>query len=199
MPRLILTLLALTTLLAPAADLLRDDFTSTQHPTRKPTRGPWKIENGTATCTQDDALYAKFKDHGPVIWYDVKFTDATLTFQFKPDPATKTFVFTLNGAEGHVFRFVTSSRGTGIRAFPPGPQDHASIALGKTGPALTPGAWTKAKITLTGTQATVQIGDTYTETVTHPSLARPKTTLGLGFSFGTLAVKDLAVATGKES
>jgi len=40
MPRLILTLLALTTLLAPAADLLRDDFTSTQHPTRKPTPGP---------------------------------------------------------------------------------------------------------------------------------------------------------------
>jgi hypothetical protein len=70
---------------------------------------------------------------------------------------------------------------------------------GDSGPALTPGAWTKVKITLAGTQATVQIGDTYTETVTHPSLARPKTTLGLGFSFGTLAVKDLAVTTGKES
>lgn len=193
MTRFLVALLSLFVMIAPASEILRDDFTDNQHPTRKLTRGPWKITNNSATCTQDDALYAKFKDHGPVIWYDVKFTDATLTFQFKPDPATKTFVFTLNGAEGHVFRFVTSSRGTGIRAFPPGPQDHASIALGKTGPALTPGSWTKVKVTLTGPQATVQIGDTYTETVTHPSLARPKTTLGLGFSFGTVSVKDLAL------
>lgn len=193
MTRLLVTLLSLIALLSPAADLLRDDFSSTAHPTRKPTRGAWKIENGTATCTQDDALYAKHKNHGPVIWYDVKFTDATVTFQFKPDPKTKTFVFTLNGSDGHVFRFVTSGRGTSIRAFPPEPPDHQSIALGKTGTALIPGAWTPVKITLTGSQAIIHIGDTYTETVTHPSLARPKTTLGLGFSFGNLALKDLTV------
>jgi hypothetical protein len=195
MCRLLLTLVALTTLSAPAAELLRDSFSEPKHPIRKPTRGPWKFESDTATCTQDDALYAKFKNHGPVIWYDVKFTDATIAFQFKPDAVAKTFVFTVNGTEGHVFRFVTSARGTGIRAFPPGPPDHQSIALGKTGPALTPGAWTSARITLSGTKATLQIGDTYTETVDHPSLARPKTTIGLGFSFGTLALKDLSVST----
>jgi hypothetical protein len=193
MVRLLTLCFALATTAAPAADLLRDDFSEAKHPVRKPTRGPWKIENGTATCTQDDALYAKHKDHGPVIWYDVKFTDATLTFQFKPDAATKTFVFTLNGATGHVFRFVTSTRGTGLRAFPPEPPDHQSIALGKTGPALKADTWTPVKVTLSGSQATVQIGDTYTEVVDHPSLARDKTTLGLGFSFGTLAVKDLAI------
>lgn len=199
MSRLILTLLALATLHTPAAELLRDDFSEAAHPVRKPTRGTWKVENGSATCAQDDALYAKFKNHGPVIWYDVKFTDATLTFQFKPDATTKTFVFTLNGAEGHVFRFVSSSRGTGIRAFPPEPPDHQSIALGKTGPALQPGQWTAVKVTLSGSQATVQIGDSFSEVVTHPSLARAKTTVGLGFSFGTLSLKDLVVTAPAQS
>lgn len=197
MRHLFLTLLTLFTLSSPAADPFRDSFSEPKLPIRRLTRGPWKLENGAATCTQDDALYAKFKNHGPVIWYDTKFTDATISFLFKPDPTTKTFVFTVNGAEGHIFRFVTSSRGTSIRAFPPEPPDHQSIALGKPGPALTPGAWTQVKVTLNGTQTTVQIGDTYSETVTHPSLARPKTTLGLGFSFGTLAVKDLAIEAAK--
>lgn len=185
---------SLATLVSLAADPLRDDFSDPRHPVRRPTRGPWKVENGTITCTQDDALYAKFKNHGPVVWYDTAFTDATVSFQFKPDPATKTFVFTVNGADGHIYRFVVSSRGTGIRAFPPEPPDHQSIAVGKTGPALSPGVWTQVKVVLSGTQATLQIGD-YSESVNHPSFARPKTTIGLGFSFGTLSLRNFTVVT----
>lgn len=40
---------------------------------------------GVATCAQDDELYKKNKDHGPVIWYDVSFTDATVRFASRPD------------------------------------------------------------------------------------------------------------------
>jgi hypothetical protein len=50
-----------------------DNFTTAEQQTRRATRGPWIIENGTATCTQDNELYKKFKDHGPVTWYDLDF------------------------------------------------------------------------------------------------------------------------------
>ena len=178
-----------------AAELIADTFADAKMENRRAQRGSWKFENRTATCTQDDALYAKFANHGPVLWYDKEFTDAVIEFQFKPDAACKTFVFTLNGKEGHVFRFVTSARGTGIRAFPPEAPDHQSIALGRTGPELKADAWTPVKVTLRGAAATVQIGESFSESVEHASLARGKTTLGLGFSFGTLSIKDLRVTT----
>lgn len=190
-------LLALSPLTLTATELVKDDFASADHPIRKATRGPWQIEQGVASCTQDDALYAQHKNHGPVIWYDATFTDAVIQFQVKPDPACKTFVFTLNGADGHVFRFVSSARGTGIRAFPPGAETK-SIPLGKLGPALAPDQWTPVTVTLNGTQVTVKIGDSFTETVAHESFVQTKTTLGLGFSFGTLSLKNVSITASKE-
>jgi hypothetical protein len=195
MKRLLSTLVLLVTLTASAADLVTDDFASAKHPKRKAQRGPWQFQDGTARCVQDDTLFEKFKNHGPILFYDTAFTDAVITFQFKPEAGCKTFVFTVNGAEGHVFRFVSSTRGTGFRAFPPSPNEHSSIALGKTGPALKLDAWTSVKVTLAGTKATVQIGDTFVETTEHASLARPKTNLSLGFSYGSMSFKDLRVST----
>ncbi|MGC3972304.1 MAG: hypothetical protein QM775_34675 [Pirellulales bacterium] len=170
--------------------LVEDSYTG-ELAGRRATRGPWKIGDGTAVCTQDDELFKKFKDHGPVIWYDAAFTDAAIQFAYKPEKL-KTFVFTVNGAEGHVFRFVTSERGTVILAFPPG-GDHKSLPLSRTGPKLPEGAWTKVNVELRGAKAVVSIGDDFTAEVEHPSLARPKTVVGLGFSFGTLALKDFRV------
>ncbi len=69
-----------------------------------------------------------------MIWYDAQFTDAVIKFAFKPEKA-KTFVFTVNGPDGHVFRFITSERGTNIVAFPPSP-DHKSKPLDRGGPKL---------------------------------------------------------------
>jgi hypothetical protein len=90
-------------------------FTSEKHDCRRATRGPWIVENGVASCKQDDALYKKYKDHGPVAWFDIDFTDATIQFAMKPDADVKSFLFTINGDNGHVFRFVTSTRLTLIK------------------------------------------------------------------------------------
>ena len=179
---------------APAAEPLVDDRFEGESSKRRAMRGPWKIEGGTAKCTQDNELYKKFKDHGPVIWFDAAFHDAAVSFEFKPDDKVKTFVFTVNGAEGHVFRFVSSPAGTTIVAFPPG-GDHKSLALARGGPKLVPGEWTKVSVELHGPKAKVSIGSSYSTEVEHMSIDREKTVVGLGFSFGTLELKNVRVTS----
>ncbi len=171
----------------------RDDLTASKLDKRRMERGEWKVADGVARCTQDDALFKKYKDHGPVVWYDVPLQDGVIHFAYKPEGA-KTFVFTANGEAGHVFRFVTTKEGTGLRGFPPENQDHKSIALKNGGPGLKDDNWTDVTVELRGAKATVRIGKDYTTTVEHPSLARAKKNIGLGFSYGTLSVKDFSVA-----
>ena len=195
---MILRTLALSFLLishAIAADspLLKDDFSAAKLETRRAVRGEWKLAEGTASCTQDDELYKKNKDHGPIIFYDLTYTDATIRFSYQADAAVKSVVFTSNGTDGHVFRFVTSAAGTGMRAFPADAKDHKSIALAQEKSlALKAGEWVPVAITLRGTKATVKIGD-FEKTYEHASLARAKSNLSVGFSFGTLKVKDVLV------
>jgi|UniRef100_UPI003783745C hypothetical protein len=189
----LLLLLGTTAALAADAPLLKDDFSAPKLEQRRASRGDWKFADNTATCTQDDALYKKNKDHGPILFYDLAHTDAAIRFAVKPDASTKTIVFTANGADGHVFRIVLSSRGAGIRAFPPGEKDHKSISLGNEPTVLLkPGEWTAVTVDLRGPKAAVRIGD-FSQTYEHASLSRPKTNLSIGFSFGTICVKDLVV------
>lgn len=193
---LALLLLAVAALHASDGPRLSDAFVSADHPLRRAQRGPWLFADGVASCTQDDALYKKFKDHGPILFYDFAHQDAVVRFSYRADPAVKTVVFTANGADGHVFRYVTSARGTSVRAFPPNDAAHKSIAVGQPGPALKAGEWVPVEVRLQGAKATVRIGTDFVQTFEHPSFARAKTNLSLGFSFGTLAVRDWAVEKG---
>jgi len=190
---LALLLLAVVALQAADGPRLSDDFASAEHPVRRAQRGPWQFADGIATCTQDDALYKKFKDHGPILFYDFAHQDAVVRFAYRADPAVKTVVLTANGADGHVFRFVTSARGTSVRAFPPAAADSKSIAVGQPGPVLKAGEWVPVEVRLQGAKATVRMGTDFVQTFEHPSFARAKTNLSLGFSFGTLAVRDWRV------
>ena len=193
MKHLLFLFLLTASALAADAPLLQDDFSAPQLDQRRAMRGEWTFADHTATCTQDDELFKKNKDHGPILFYDLAHTDATLRLAFKPDAAVKTIVFTCNGAEGHVFRIVLSAAGASVRAFPTDSQDHKSIALATEKTVkLTPGQWTPLSVTLHGSQATLKLGD-FTQTYDHPSFARPKTNFSLGFSFGTLSVKEVAV------
>jgi hypothetical protein len=192
----LLLLLAGAALLAPgplpaATPLLKDDFSDPNLKARRALRGDWKFADGAATCTQDDALYKKHQDHGPILFYDLAHTDATVRFSFKADGA-KTLVFTANGQNGHVFRFVMSATGTSIRAFPPDGKAK-SIALATEKLPLKSGQWTPVEVKLSGTKATVKIGDAPAKTYEHASLARPKTNLSVGFSFGTVSVRDWVI------
>lgn len=170
---------------------LVDDFSNLKLEGRRASRGDWVMKDGVAKVTQDDALYAKFKNHGPIIFYDVAHKDAVIEFSYKPE-GVKSFVFTVNGADGHVFRTVTSERGTDFRAFPPS-DDHASISLHRLEKPLAEGEWTLMKIELKGAKATVTVGDNEPVTVEHASLDRAKINTSVGFSFGTLSVKDFSV------
>ena len=171
--------------------LLRDDYRSDKLKQRRALRGAWKISDGVAVCTQDDALYKKYKNHGPIIFYDVPHRDAVIRFQYRAEK-TKMFVFTVNGETGHVFRFVTSDRGTQLRGFPP-EGDKKSIALKSDAKKiLPPNKWNDVTVTLRGDKATVQIGKREPLIASHPSLARPKKNISLGFSFGTFSIKDFS-------
>jgi hypothetical protein len=190
-------LLCLTLLLSISAGsaaevLLKDDFSSPKLEQRRAMRGEWKFADGAATCTQDDALYKQNKDHGPIIFYEVPLEDARIRFAFKADGA-KTLVFTANGAEGHVFRFVLSEAGASIRAFPPDGKAHKSISLGRESEApLKQGEWVPVEVNLSGAKADVKIGG-FSKSYEHPSLARPKANVSIGFSFGTVAVKEVVI------
>ena len=187
-----LCLLCAATLTASAAEtLLKDDFSDPKLKQRRASRGDWAFADGVATCTQDDALYKKYKNHGPIIFYDVPLQDGRVRFSFKADGA-KTVVFTANGAEGHVFRFVMSERGTSVRAFPTDDKAHKSIGLSTEALPLKSGEWVPVEVDLRGSKASVKIGD-FAKTYDHASLARAKTNISIGFSFGTLAVKDVVV------
>ena len=192
MKRQALSLLALAaTAIVTAAPVFTDPFTeATAVPERRAMRGDWVIAEGIAKCTQDDELYKKNKDHGPILFYDLPTRDATYRFAFKPS-GCQTVVFTLNGEGGHVFRMVTSSRGTGFRAFPPG--DEKSIQT-RNEPEwkLAEGTWTEVMVTLKGPTATVKFGDRDPVTVEHGSYAATKVNFSLGFSFGTLEVKGIS-------
>jgi len=195
---MILRTLALSSVLignsiAADAPLLKDDFSAAKLKQRRAMRGDWKFTEGTATCTQDDVLYKKNKDHGPILFYDLAYTDATIRFSYRADAAVKSVVFTCNGTDGHVFRFVTSAAGTSMRAFPADSKDHKSIALSQERSlALKAGEWVPVTITLRGAKAAVKIGG-FEKAYEHASLARAKSNLSVGFGFGTLSVKDVVV------
>ena len=113
------TMLAASIVCAWAEPVFTDPFTAdAKVPERRAVRGDWQIAEGIAKCTQDDALYEKYKNHGPIIFYDVPTTDATIRYAFRP-AGCQAVVFTLNADKGHVFRVVTGARGTNFRAFPP--------------------------------------------------------------------------------
>ncbi len=177
---------------SPQEVVFNDDFQDAKLKGRRALRGDWKIADGVAKCTQDDELYKKYKDHGPIIFYDLGHTDAVIWLKYQAD-GCKTVVFTVNGENGHVFRFITSDRGTNLRAFPPD-GEAKSIALHvDREKVLTADEWTDVKVALQGSKASVQVGDGEPFEVEHPSLARPKTNISIGFSFGTLAVSEFSV------
>ena len=188
-----LLLLACSSILAADAPLLRDGFSSAKLDQRRAMRGEWKFADQTATCTQDDELFKKNKDHGPILFYDLAYSDAVIRFTVKPDANTKTIVFTANGAKAHLFRLVFSSAGMAVRAFPAESQDHKAIALANEAAVkIKAGEWNSVTIEMRGSNATVKVGD-FARTYQHASIGLAKVNLSVGFSFGTLSVKDLVV------
>ena len=173
-----------------AEALLVDGYTKAKMKDRRAVRGDWKIGEGIAACTQDDALYEKYQKHGPVIWYDVDFTDATIRFSYWADDSVDYFVFTINNGKKHAFRFKQSKKPGVVKAFPREGEENGMLS--KKAPALKKGEWVDVEVKLSGESSTVKIGD-WTNTGAHPAVAQGKSTIGLGFAFGTMKFRDFSV------
>lgn len=194
MKRTLIILTALSALLSARthAAEFKDDFTQPKLEHRRAARGDWQFTGGIARCTQNDELFKKFKDHGPIIFYDVPTQDSTIRFAFKPQ-GVKNVVFTLNGENNHVFRLLIGEKGATTRAFPAGSKEHEPKSLAQDGPKLVQGEWTDVSIEIRGSKATVKIGKDYTKTVEDTAIAHAKTNISIGFSFGTLEVRGFVV------
>jgi hypothetical protein len=171
----------------PGRTLISDNFMQPEKPNRRLTRGDWIVTNGVAVCAHDEELFKKFKNHGPAIWYDQEFTDGVIRFEFLASPECKHFVVTVNGREGHVFRFVMNEAGTDIRAWD---ADHKAKQLAKTGPPLPKAIWTPVAVELIGDEACVHIGDKYEVVVEDASYTAPKTVVGVSFHYGSVQLRN---------
>ena len=155
-------------------------------------RGDWKVENGVARVTQDDALYKKFKNHGPIVFYDMPLADARVSFEIRLEDANR-FIFTLNGEGGHVFRLLQNPDNAALMAYEDKDGKHAPLRLDEDPPWVSNGEWTPYVVEIRGDTVRASVGDSYRKTMRHPSFASPKTNLSLSFHFGTMEVRSLRV------
>nr|WP_315861479.1 peroxiredoxin-like family protein [Stieleria tagensis] len=187
--------IAPTTQTAGSGESLLDDYTAAEHPTRQAMRGDWEIKQGIASVKQDDALYKKFKNHGPIMVYPILHRDAAAVVEFKPQ-GCKTVVFTMDAADGgHAFRVVlrtgAADQPSTIQTYTEKPAGGKAkpIVLSKDVPHLDDGQWQRIEVKVQGERATVSFGGK-TFDVQHPRIAQPKKIVKLGFSFGELAIRS---------
>jgi hypothetical protein len=181
-------------LVQPGRVLVSDDFTQAERSNRRLTRGDWKVGGGVAACGHDEELFKKYNNHGPAIWYDQEFQDGVVRFDFQASKDCSHFVFTVNGKEGHVFRFVMNEAGTDVRAWN---ADHKAKQLAKAGPALPQGKWTSVTVELAKNKACVQIGENYRVVVEDPSYAAAKTVVGVSFHHGNVQLRNFEMTEAK--
>ncbi|MCC9608480.1 DUF1080 domain-containing protein [Blastopirellula sp. JC732] len=173
-------------------ELLSDHFVSPKHPARRAARGDWQVKEGVISCPFDQELYKKFKDHGPIVFYDLAYRDAVIRFSFKATEST-IVTFTENNAEGHVFRIIMRPEGYNVRAFPPEGEKHSIQAAAGKEALFQSGEWVDMQVTSKGEEVTVKIGDKFEQTFRHTSYGRDKKNFSVSFNEGTFALKDVVV------
>jgi hypothetical protein len=192
MKSLLLAALALPLLAGPKDAGFVDGFTTEQFANRRLMRGEWSVAGGVARVTQDDALYKQFKNHGPIVFYDLPMGDVRVSFEVRLEDA-KRFIFTFNGKGGHVFRLLQNEANAAALAFEDKDGKHASVRLDTALPHVRNGEWVRYEIELRGEQAAFSIGDTFRKTVKHATLAKEKSNLSLSFHYGTIQIRGLRV------
>jgi hypothetical protein len=169
-----------------------DGFTAPELANRRLMRGDWKVAGGVASVTQDDALYKQYKNHGPIVFYDLPMQDVRVKFEVRLEDA-KRFVFTFNGKGGHVFRLLQNPDNAAVLAFEEKDGKHAALRLDTALPKVSNGEWIAYTIEVRGDTARIAIGEALEKTVRHASYAAPKSNLSLSFHYGTMQVRGLSV------
>ena len=189
---LLIAALALPLAAGPKGAGFVDSFNMPELANRRLMRGDWKVSGGVASVTQDDELYKKYKNHGPIVFYDMPMQDVRVKFEVRLEDA-KRFVFTFNGKGGHVFRLLQNPDGAAVLAFEDKDGKHASVRLDETPPKVRNGEWIPYTVEIRGDSARYAIGDAPAKTVKHPTLASAKSNLSLSFHYGTMRVRGLSV------
>lgn len=182
----------------------RDDFADSELAGREivSSRGGWSFDNNTATAVCDLELYAKHKNHGPILKWPVEFNQGNIEFEMKASDCQRV-VFTLNG-EGHIFRVTladetdackagrskvptrmiawstqSSKQNKGDTIKPDGMPDLPAIQ----------NQWVRFSLDIDGERARVAIGEFKTE-LKHVALARDKSNITLTFAHGELSIRN---------
>ena len=176
--------------------LLKDDFSSDKLKGRKPARGDWKVSEGQISCAFSDELYKKYKNHGPIVWYNFKsVTDCSVEFDYMISGGTSSVVFSINDDKGHVYRTTIMNEGKRKGAWSKGwtAAKKASPA-GKMDYELVESKWVPVKISFTGKKLTLSI-DGKTQEFEHDAFARAKTKFNYQFVKGNLKVRNFKIST----
>ena len=171
-----------------------DDFKSDQHPNRKALRGDWTFSDGIAHVIQDDELFKKFKNHGPIINYTIDHSNISVVVEFKPKGCERV-VFTLDAEKGHAFRVTLRSPESkkGASTIHTYTEKQANgkakpIILRSDVPRLKNDTWHRLEVSISGGKATVKIADQYYE-VEHPRIDQQKKVGKLSFAHGELSIR----------
>ena len=175
--------------------LIQDNFTKDKMPTRKPARGDWKISEGVISCDFSDELYKKYKNHGPIVWYNFKTsTDCTIEMEYMISGGTSSVVFSVNDAKGHVYRTTVMKDGKRKGAWSKGwLATKKSSPAGKIDYELVENKWVPVKITFKGNKMTFSI-DGNSQEFEHDGFAREKTRFNYQFVKGNLKVRNLKIS-----
>lgn len=181
-----------------------DDFSSADSSVRTTdaSRGQWTFRNNIASATCDPELFAKYKNHGPVIRWEAAFSQADIEFEMKSSDSQRV-TFTLNG-DGHVFRITLTDR-TPTAKPKPSPLETKIIAWAtksskkNQGDVFQPDGmpdlaslkdrWVKVSLKIRGERVVVAIDD-FKTSLAHQALLRDKNLIGLTFAHGKLAIRN---------
>jgi hypothetical protein len=169
---------------------ITDTFADQEMAGRTFARGPWEVKDHQTTCVQSEELVKKYKNHGPVIMYDVTYTDATISFSWKPSSAVESMALVLNSEQGHVFRLLLKPA-SGLMILSKDEGEAKGKTMGNL-PGFTANEWMAVKCMISGTDVTVTYDDT-TRTMRGNALKSPRNNISILFSHGNFSVKDVKV------
>ncbi|QDT65508.1 hypothetical protein [Calycomorphotria hydatis] len=174
--------------------LIDDQFTKEKLKGRRMVRGDWQLNDGVASCLQDEELYIKYKNHGPIIRYAQDLNDAIIEFDMKANKETTNVVFTLNGKEGHIYRVLLRHENMVVVSFD---ENHKSQRKAFEKKGFPADAWIPVTIEVAGDKSVLQVGDFEPIAAEDAAIAQPKSEVTLGFAHGKFEVRNIRVTAGE--
>ncbi|MCM8532613.1 MAG: DUF1080 domain-containing protein [Lentisphaeraceae bacterium] len=192
MKKTCLALLAMANLLS-AETLFNDDYSMKDLEGRSPERSEWVMKDGVISSKFDQALFEKFKSHGPIVWYSHKeLTDCEVSFDYYITDETTSVVFTYNKKKGHAYR--SKLRPDGINSMVWGQEKKATKVPKQKSFEYKKNTWVPVKLTFVGNKLTINI-DGQIQEFEDEKVATPKAKFSYQYTGGELKVRNFKLTT----